>query len=182
MTNFYGWLLGLENVTAIDELDPSLAAPWAQEGPFWVFLGAVALIALAVLFYFRFQPRGSLGARIGLASCRGLLLGILFLTLADPVLRITMTNKQYPYLYAVFDGTDSMAIEDEWTDADRKQLIEAVGYSASETQNGSRTASGNPGSSAGGAGLSRVELLQALLRKKDNNLLAKLQDEKQVQL
>ena len=48
MTNFYGWLLGLENVTAIDELDPSLAAPWAQEGPFWVFLGAVGLIALAV--------------------------------------------------------------------------------------------------------------------------------------
>ena len=29
------------------------------------------------------------------------------------MLRITVTNKQYPYLYVVFDGTDSMAIADE---------------------------------------------------------------------
>ena len=182
MTNFYGWLLGLENVTAIDELDPSLAAPWAQEGPFWVFLGVIALIALAGLFYFRLQPKGSVGPRIGLATCRGLLLGLLFLTLADPVLRITMTNKQYPYLYVVFDGTDSMAIEDEWTDSDRSKLVQAVGLSDDGNKDGAPSSDAARDTPNGGAGISRMALLQSLLRKTDDKLLTRLQDEKQVQL
>ena len=44
MTRWIGWLLGIDNATAIDEVDASLAAPWAQDGPFWVFLGAAALV------------------------------------------------------------------------------------------------------------------------------------------
>jgi len=181
MTNFYGWLLGLENVTAIDDLDPGLAAPWAQEGPFWVFLGTIAFIALAILFYLRFQPRGSLGARIGLATSRGLLLGLLFLTLADPVLRITVTNKQYPYLYVVFDGTDSMAIEDEWTEADRAKLTQAVDWKPGQT-NGDAGKGSEPSADSSGTGLSRMALVQSLLRKENENLLTRLQDERQVQL
>ena len=181
MTNFYGWLLGLENVTAIDDLDPGLAAPWAQEGPFWVFLGAVAFVALAIFFYLRFQPRGSLGARIGLAGTRGLLLGLLFLTLADPVLRITVTNKQYPYLYVVFDGTDSMAIEDEWTDAERAKLIQSVDFKEGQPATSGSEQDGAATTSSGG-GLSRMALVQSLLRKDQDNLINRLQDEREVQI
>lgn len=181
MTNFYGWLLGLENVTAIDDLDPGLAAPWAQEGPFWVFLGAIALVALAVLFYLRFQPRGSLAARVALATSRGLLLGLLFLTLADPVLRVTVTNKQYPYLYVIFDGTDSMAIEDEWTDAERARLTQAVGWSASQARPDAATNEPSTVRSSD-SGISRMALVQSLLRKENDNLLTRLQEERQVQL
>ena len=114
MTNFYGWLLGLESVTAIDELDPGLAAPSAQEGPFWVFLGTLAFIALAVLFYLRFQPKGSLSARFGLAGSRGLLLGVLFhhAGRSGPA-GCDRHEQAEALLYVVFDGTDSMAIEDE---------------------------------------------------------------------
>ena len=37
MIRALGWLLGIENATAIDRIDVSLAAPWAQENAFWVF-------------------------------------------------------------------------------------------------------------------------------------------------
>src|SRR6185503_3565653 len=83
---FIGWLLGFggEGVTSISEVEPSLAAPWAQENSFWVLLGGAALLAAAFVFYLRFQPKGSRLARIGLAGSRGLLLAVLFITLADP--------------------------------------------------------------------------------------------------
>ena len=69
MTRTLGWLLGLKDVSSIDELHLSFGAPWAQEGPFWVFFGVVALIALAFFFYLNFQPKRS---PIILATCRGL--------------------------------------------------------------------------------------------------------------
>jgi hypothetical protein len=58
---FIGWLLGLggEGVTSISEIEPSLAAPWAQESSFWVLLGGAALFVVAIIFYLRFQPKGS---------------------------------------------------------------------------------------------------------------------------
>ena len=59
---FIGWLLGFggEGVTSISEVEPSLAAPWAQENSFWVLLGGAALLVTAFVFYLRFQPKGSL--------------------------------------------------------------------------------------------------------------------------
>src|SRR5688500_3461120 len=183
MTRILGWLLGLENVTAIDEIDPSLAASWAQEGPFWVFLGAVALVVVAVVFYVRFQPRGSLNAKVALGVSRGLLLALLFITLADPVLRLTVTNEQRPYLYVVFDGTDSMAIEDELPQAQRTALAQAVGLK-NETK--PPPAPSKPISKSEPAerpsSYTRMDYVQALHRKEENNLLARLQEENKVQL
>ena len=37
MNEALGWLLGLKNVKSIDEIDPSLAAPWVAGGTFWIF-------------------------------------------------------------------------------------------------------------------------------------------------
>ena len=85
MTRFVGWLLGLKNVTSIDEMEADLAAPWAQEGAFWVVVAAVPAGVIGFVFYLRWQPKGSLPARLVLASMRGLLLALFILTLADPV-------------------------------------------------------------------------------------------------
>jgi hypothetical protein len=174
MARTLGWLLGLENVTSIDELEPALAAPWAQESAFWVF-GAAALAAfLAAIFYLRWQPKGSLPARLALAGMRGLLLALLILTLADPVLRLTIVHEQRPLLYFMVDGTDSMAIADELPAAKGQELKKAVGL-----QQG-------PGARSQESGvrgqISRMEYVQALLRKKDDNLLARLQDDKRIQI
>ena len=176
MAKWFGWILGIENVTAIDEIDASLAAPWAADGPFWVFLGAAALIALALVFYLRYQVKGPAGPRFSLGVCRGLLLALLFVTLADPVLRLTVVNKQKPFLYLVFDGTDSMAIEDELPDSERRVIEQAVGFAAAARPRNERPAEEDA------AGPSRMDYLQALLRKGNENLIERLAGQQQVQL
>ena len=181
MTRFLGWLLGIDNVTSIDEIDASLAAPWAAEGPFWVFLAAAALLALSLVFYLRYQAKGPVGPRISLAICRGLLLALLFITLADPVLRLTVVNKQKPFLYFVFDGTDSMAIEDELPEAERKAIESAVDYRGPKPEAAAREVStSNPLPPA--TGPSRMDYMAALLRKPTENLLTKLTNDKEVQI
>src|SRR4029078_11529356 len=100
------------------------------EGLFWVVFGCAALVALSITFYLRYQPKGSPAARLAWGLVLGLSLCVLLLTLADPVARVTVTNEQEPTLYLVFDGTDSMAIQDEWTDAQRAEFVAAIGTGA----------------------------------------------------
>lgn len=168
MQEFIGRLLGLRDVSDIDSVGVSFAASWAQDSAFWVFLGAAALLALAIFFYLRFQMQGSAPWRMALGVVRGSILALLLLTLADPVLRITLTHRQLPYLYVLFDGTDSMAIEDELPLDQKTKLDEAVGIKAGESS--SPTVK------------SRVDYVKTLIERSDNNLLAKLQKEKKVEL
>src|SRR5262245_42107272 len=122
MTRTLGWLLGIDEATSIERVEPALAASWAQDGAFWLFLGVASLLAGSLFFYVRLQPKGGRAARVALGVFRGLLLALLAITLADPVLELTVVNRQRPILYVVFDGTDSMAIEDEWPAADRAAI------------------------------------------------------------
>src|SRR5262245_34134226 len=122
MTKWIGNALGLEDVSGINSAEVSLAASWAQDGAFWVYLAAALLIAGAIAFYVKLQTQVSLGWRIGLGAVRGLILALLLITLADPVLRITLLHKQSPYLYVLVDGTDSMAIEDELPSEQREKM------------------------------------------------------------
>jgi hypothetical protein len=180
MSRWFGWILGIDNVTAIDEIDASLAAPWATDGAFWVFLGAAALVALSLVFYVRFQPKGPLGPRLSLGICRGLLLALLFITLADPVLRLTVVNKQLPFVYLVFDGTDSMAIEDELPDSQRKAVEAAVDFKPVPAA--ATVESAVASEAATKTGPSRMDYLQALLRKEQANLIEQLTQDQQVQV
>lgn len=149
----------------IDNVELSLAAPWAQESAFWVYLAAVGLVALAIVFYAKFQSQGAAHWRLALGVCRGLVLAMLLVMLADPVLRMTLLNKQSPYLFVLFDGTDSMAIEDELPEEQKARLDEAVGATSSEQ-----------------APKSRIEYVQRLVGRSDDNLLERLRKEKNVQL
>jgi len=100
-----------------------------------------------------------------LGLCRGLLLALLLLTLADPVLRVSLTDVKPPLLYLVFDGTDSMAIEDEYPEDQQAALAQATGWQPQEG-----AAKKKP---------SRMDYLRALLTKERKNLLSRLANDKQ---
>lgn len=155
MNRLLGWLLGLDHVTSIDEIDPSFAAPWAGETAFWGFAGVVTLALLALWFYWKRQRRGSFAARTALAISRALLFALLFLTLANPVLRIALTSVQSPLVYVLFDGTESMEIEDPYSDAQRASLAEGGGLSPELSSQ---------------ATLTRIDCVRALLKHPDNVL------------
>lgn len=129
MNRILGWLLGLEDVVSIDQIEPSLAAPWASNefGAFWLLLALGTAFAGGLAFYLRWQDRGRKTVRFALGAARGALLALLVLTLADPVLRLTTTSRQPPTVYVVVDGTDSMALRDPMTPENRAALDKAVG-------------------------------------------------------
>ncbi|MFO0902736.1 MAG: hypothetical protein U0939_07035 [Pirellulales bacterium] len=169
MNRLFGWLLGLDDVVSIDEIEPTLAAPWASNeyGAFWVVLAIAAAFAAALTFYVRFQDRGTRATRIVLGVVRGVVLALLVLTLAEPVLRLTTTSRQQPTMFVVLDGTDSMGIRDPMTPTDRAALEKALGV---EQAGEDRPA------------LSRQEYVQAFLRQQDGEALRRLEREKGVTL
>ncbi len=132
VTELLGRALGFENVTSIRQITPSLAAPWAHHATAWVLFGCLGLSVLAFVFYLKYQPRGRRGSRLALAVLRALLLSVLFLFLADPVLNVEITSQPRPLLWVLFDGTDSMGIEDELPDTQRARLSAATGLGAEQ--------------------------------------------------
>jgi hypothetical protein len=159
MIDVLGKLLGIERLESIDSVGLTLAARWAEEHAFWVFLLALALVAGAVSFYWQFQRQASARRRIALGVVRGIVLLLLLLALADPVLQLKLVHEQRPLVYVIFDGTDSMAIADEPTSSEQAAIDKAVG--------------GAP-SAASSAKSSRVEYVQKLIRKPQDNLLTRM--------
>jgi len=169
ITKWIGRLLGYENVQSIDEVSLSFGAPWAQRGPAWVFFGCLALAALAVIFYSRYQQRGRIKARMFLAGLRASLLALVFLFLADPILLVQLVSHPRPLLWVLMDGTDSMAIEDELPEEERAKLVKAVGL-----QDVAAVPSADPSVVPAVNKLSRAAYVQAMFRRKDENLLEAL--------
>ena len=156
-----GWLLGLDNLTSIDQFDLSLGATWAAQARFWIFLCAILLLAGSLVFYVKLQSRGSLRARASLGICRGLLLTLLLLTLLDPTLRITILSHSPPTVYLLFDGTSSMEIQDRLSRDEQSRISAAIGMPSSETP----------------SQRSRSDYLKGLLLQSKGNLLRRLQQD-----
>src|SRR5437879_615250 len=96
-THFIGWLMGVENLQSVNSIRLSLAAPWAQgSGHAWALFGGAALAALAVVFYARYQPSSRKKAVSLLAISRAVLLTLIFLILAEPVLKMEFTSRPRP--------------------------------------------------------------------------------------
>ncbi|MDB5384853.1 MAG: hypothetical protein JWM11_499 [Planctomycetaceae bacterium] len=163
-THLIGRWFGLDNVDAIEDLKLTFGAPWAQQGPAWVLFGCLLLIIAAVVFYVKYQPRAKRRVRAALAIARALLLCLIFLILADPVISVKLTNRPRPLLWLLFDGTDSMAIEDELSDAERESLGKAAGIIEKDP---SVTAAKRH---------SRQSYIQSFVNKTDDNLLKKLNE------
>ena len=158
---FLGWLIGIDNIASIDRIDVTLSAPWAYENPFWLVAGIVTLSGLAVFYYRTREQRGSVGARTTLGVLRAILLSLLLLTLSAPILRLTLTSILPPTLMLIFDGTDSMAIEDPWSAQQRAELFRAVGAAEGDTAESKLR--------------SRTDFLEALLLNEQNNAFLQLQ-------
>ncbi|MFI4874837.1 MAG: hypothetical protein ACIALR_05850 [Blastopirellula sp. JB062] len=169
-----GWLLNIENASSIDRLQLSLAAPWASGNAFWVLLGCAAALAASLWFYGKFHPRLSGGARYALGAMRGLLLALLIFTLADPILQVTATSDPQPVVYALFDGTESMTIADDLPAETRETLAAVVGLRTQGSSTASRT--------FGSAAVSRAQWVQAYLQNREDNLLSRLAQERDVQV
>jgi hypothetical protein len=158
--NYLRWLgdlLGLDNVKTVESAEPSFAAPWASRAPAWVFFGCLALSAATVVLYLRYQPGKHRKGRIALAVVRAVVLSLLVVMLADPVLTLKLTSAPRPQLWFVFDGTESMSLQDRLPDADRARLNMATGLPTDSTVTPSR-----------------MDYVRAWLQKKDGNLLARL--------
>jgi hypothetical protein len=164
--NFIGRLLKIDNLDSIDSWSLSYAAPWAQKHAAWMVPAFLALGALAVFFYLRFQSRARRGVRALLAVGRALLLCLLFLFLADPILIVRLSHAPRPWFWILFDGTDSMGIEDEYPDAEREKLDAATEFVRNPRSEDSTSA----------PKASRSEYVAGLLRKRDGNLFKKLSE------
>jgi hypothetical protein len=151
------WLLGLDDVAAIDGARLDLGAAWARYHPFWLLLSACAVLAVSLFFYMRTRANGASRARLILAICRGSLLALLLVTLAEPIVELTVIKRQRPRVYLVFDGTESMAIADEMSPAERQAIERSVGWQ--------RDTSPAP---------KRIDYVQSLLAQKNNAWLAQL--------
>jgi hypothetical protein len=161
---FLGRLLNIDNLDGIDRMDVSLAAPWAHSHAAWLVPAFLALCALSVVFYIRFQTRGRSSMRVALAVMRAVLLCLLLLFLADPVLILRLSQAPRPWLWVLFDGTDSMAIEDDYTETERRRLDASV-----DRAHDSLTQPGDVQPR-----LSRSDYVKAWLKKRDDNLIKKL--------
>ncbi|MCE9548468.1 MAG: VWA domain-containing protein [Planctomycetia bacterium] len=156
-----GWLLGIDNVEAIEFRRLSFTESWASNRPVWVFFGALAMVAVGVVSYYRFEPAAKGRSRLLLAALRGLALGLLLVILAGPALTVVSTTHPSPLLYLVFDGSDSMAIQDNVSADQQNALAAAVDLQST------------PGKSTTDAPR-RIDYIKALVRQKNNNVIERL--------
>ncbi len=129
IARFTGWLLGLDRVASVDRVRGSLGAEWATtgSGPFWFCLGLMAMVAGVILFYWKYQRLGSSPTRGILAGARILLLLLLLVTMAEPMMRITVSRDELPELFVALDATASMALRDGYETNQLAALAAATG-------------------------------------------------------
>lgn len=113
LARWLGGLFGVESLERVDAWKVSLAAPWAIRFPILVAVLVAVAAAAGAWFYLRWQPAMHRRTRSLLAVVRAAAGAVLVLLLADPVLQLSVRNAPRPLLWLLFDGSESMAIEDE---------------------------------------------------------------------
>ncbi|MBI1374693.1 MAG: hypothetical protein GC159_18395 [Phycisphaera sp.] len=112
---FVGRMLGLEDIETIHSIQVKFASPWAQERTALVLFFCVAVAIVAFTFYRSYQPSARRG-RTAIGILRAALLALLVTILAEPVIAMAFTERPRPLLLLLFDGTDSMNINDRLAD------------------------------------------------------------------
>ncbi len=155
-----GWLVGLDDVTSVENLDVRFGADWSREHPALVVFAILAVVACSVGFYVWRQPARRKAVRATLMVLRSAVLALLVLVLAEPVVTLKVTHSPKPLLVVLLDGTDSMAIRDRLSAEERGKLSESLGTPV------------EPG--PGQEPPARSELVQQWLRDEDGATLSKL--------
>ncbi len=90
---------------------------------------------------------------------------LLLLTLANPILRVAATQVRKPLYFVLFDGTESMAIQDELPEKERKSLEEATGVpTVAETS------------------ASRMDYVKAWLNRDEQSVLRRLEETRGIRI
>ena len=168
ITRWIGGALGYDDVSQIESWRITFGAEWAQTGPAWVLFGCLLFAGMGFFFYRRYQRHGKTKTRMLLGGLRAALLCVLFVILADPILEIQLVNQPKPVLWVLFDGTDSMAIEDKLPEQQQRELAKSVSLEIPPDNS----------ASAGSAGkafhVSRMDYVRAWVQKQDDNLFQNL--------
>ena len=122
--SFWDLVTNEEGVEKVDGVSLDFASRWLQNtaSQGWFFFICIGIICLVAYFYMRYQDRGSRKSRILLTVVRASLILLLLFCLAEPVIRVSLTSAPKPLLWLVFDGTDSMNIEDDLSEEDKEAL------------------------------------------------------------
>lgn len=169
-TKWVGRAFGHEDISSIESWRVSFGSQWASAGPAWVLFGILALTGIAFAFYLRGQKHGSFKRRFFLAGVRSTLLCLLLLILADPILQLQIVDHPRPVLCVVFDGTDSMNLQDKLSPADQQRWADATQLVEYRKQVAAGNTNGDPSTEAA----SRMDYVRALVAQKDENLFGEL--------
>ena len=96
---------------------------------------------------------------------------LLLVMLAEPILNVTIGQQVRPLLCLLVDGTDSMAIRDRLDDRERGKLFDAVGMDPT-------TDADDPNAPPP----LRIDYVKSLFERKDDNLLARLEEKVRIQV
>ncbi|MBL7134720.1 MAG: hypothetical protein ISS78_11525 [Phycisphaerae bacterium] len=160
MMNWLGKLLGIEGLESIVGLHLQFSAWWANKRPALVLFACLALAALSVVFYVRYQGLRKKRVRIGMAVFRASLLVLLVWILAEPEVALTLRHSPRPLLLMLFDGSDSMNMRDNLSGESQEAIRKALGAEAPQL--------------AQEKGPTRQDLVRAAIRSSKLNLLATL--------
>lgn len=177
-----------ESVQSVTRIDFSFAAEWAND-PAVLLLFAAGVVAIAAAWYLRGQPQCKPRWRVPLAVIRSAVLVLVLLTIAQPILRVQYTQQPRPWLWLLFDGTDSMGLADELPAAERSDLNrilgrEEIGVSpgtasnepaGTEPQVPTAKASSSSSQAADFSQPTRLSDMQAMLSRDRQNLIAELE-------
>ena len=136
-TTLLNRLLGRSVHSRIDDVSLSFGAAWTQHHSSWLWAGLLAGVAVAVLYYWRFQSARGM-SRIVLATLRGALFVTLMLILAEPVLEMKFTDEPKPLLWVLADDSDSMNLVDDLPPSERERNGEVAGLDAATRAAASR--------------------------------------------
>jgi len=137
-----------------------VSAPWAHKRPALVLFACLALAALSVVFYMRYQGLRKKRFSIGMAVLRASLLILLVWILAEPGIALTLRHSPRPLVVMLFDGSDSMNMRDNLSDESQEAIRKALGPEAPQFSQEK--------------GPTRQDLVRAAIRSNKINLLAKL--------
>ena len=114
--------MGVENLQSIDSIPRVAGRPVGRRaGRRWAVVRLRGSGGAGRRLLFALPAAGSKRSTITLlAVCRAVLLMLmLFMILAEPVLKLEFTSRPRPVLWVLFDGTESMDIQDEMTESQR---------------------------------------------------------------
>lgn len=172
LQSWLGRLFSINDLESIDAVSLSFGAGWARTSPFLVLFGCTALVLLAVWFYRRVHAETPRGPRRWMAAFRAVTLVLILLALGDPVLSLKTTSRPRPWLWVLFDGTESMSLADSWSSEDVAKLQAALGPLPAPVVDAAPSPAA--GTAAGGTRYERQALIRTLVAAKQQNLFAAL--------